>query len=106
MVEDKVIREVIICLIFFFIYDTNDKDLARDFKDFISELDFEVTMIPLSPDFGKTLQSKEEHYFESVDGTIFLITPGSIGAEKHFPLLALQMKWGRRNKNLSKSRRG
>ena len=38
------------------LYDTNEKDLARDFKELLAELDLVAKMIPLSPDIGKTLQ--------------------------------------------------
>ena len=57
------------------LYDTQEEDLARDFKDFLAELDIEVSMIPLSSNKGKTIQDKEEHYFDSAEGAIFLITP-------------------------------
>lgn len=67
------------------LYDTNEKDLARDLKDLLAEFNIEILMIPLSPDLGKTLQSKEEHYFDFVDGAIFLITPGSARMGKLFP---------------------
>lgn len=67
------------------LYDTIEKDLARDFKDLLTELNMEINMIPLSPNLGKTLQSKEGHYFDSVDGAIFLITPGSERMGKLFP---------------------
>jgi len=58
-----------------FLYDTQEEDLARDFKDLLAEFDIKVAMIPLSSNKGKTLQDKEEHYFDSVAGAIFLITP-------------------------------
>ena len=67
------------------LYDTTEKDLARDFKELLAELDLVAKMIPLSPDIGKTLQSKEEHYFNSVEGIVFLITPGSERKGKLFP---------------------
>ncbi|MEW6600062.1 MAG: hypothetical protein AB1499_03750 [Nitrospirota bacterium] len=57
------------------LYDTQEEDLARDFKDFLSELEIYIKMIPLAPNKGKTLQDKEEHYFDYAAGTIFLITP-------------------------------
>jgi hypothetical protein len=59
------------------LYDTTEKDLARDFRDLLAEFDLSVETIPLSSDLGKTLQSKEEHYLERADGFIFLVTPGS-----------------------------
>lgn len=67
------------------LYDTTEKDLARDFTDLLAELDLAAKMIPLSPDIGKTLQSKEEHYLNSVEGIVFLITPGSERKGKLFP---------------------
>jgi hypothetical protein len=67
------------------LYDTREKDLARDFKDLLTELDLDICMIPLSPDLGKTLQAKEAHYFDSVDGVIFLITPGAERKGTLFP---------------------
>lgn len=68
-----------------FLYDTQEKDLARDFVDFLAELDLDIKMIPLSPNQEKTLQTKEEHHFDSVEGAIFLITPGSERLGKLFP---------------------
>lgn len=67
------------------LYDTTEKDLARDFKELLAELDLAAMMIPLSADIGKTLQAKEEHYFDSVEGIVFLITPGSERMGKLFP---------------------
>ncbi|RJR14537.1 MAG: hypothetical protein C4581_13930 [Nitrospiraceae bacterium] len=57
------------------LYDTQEEDLARDYKDYLAELDIEMRMIPLSYDKGKTLQDKEERYFDSAAGAIFLLTP-------------------------------
>ncbi len=57
------------------LYDTQEDDLARDFNDFLNELDVNIEMIPLAPNKCNTLQDKEEHYFDSADGAIFLITP-------------------------------
>jgi len=60
------------------LYDTKQKDLARDFNDLLEEFNLgSIIMIPLSPDKGLTLEKKEEQYFESADGAIFIITPGS-----------------------------
>jgi len=67
------------------LYDTTEKDLARDVKELLSEFDFEILMIPQAPDLGKTLQDKETHYFKGVDGAIFLITAGSMRHDKPFP---------------------
>lgn len=68
-----------------FLYDTQEKDLARDFEDLLMELDINIKMIPRSPNLEKTLQSKEEAHFDSADGVIFLITPGSNRYGKSFP---------------------
>lgn len=59
------------------LYDTTEKDLIRDFKDLLDELNLSTFMIPLSPDKGFTLEDKEEHYLKNVSGIIFIITPGS-----------------------------
>jgi hypothetical protein len=75
------------------LYDTTEKDLARDLSDLIRELDIEVKLIPRSPDLGKTLQEKEEHYFDDSDALVFLITPGSNrkGTEYPSPSVADEM---------------
>ncbi|MBI4683672.1 MAG: hypothetical protein HY755_00550 [Nitrospirae bacterium] len=67
------------------LYDTQEEDLARDFKYLLAEFAIRVTMIPLSSNKGKTLQDKEEHYFDFADGAIFIITPGSYRFGKTFP---------------------
>lgn len=67
------------------LYDTTESDLARDLRELLAELDLEIIMIPSSPSFGKNLQAKEEHYVDSADGMIFLITPGSERLGKLFP---------------------
>lgn len=67
------------------LYDTQEEDLARDFKDLLAELDVKVSMIALSPNKGNTLYDKEEHHFNSADGAIFIITPGSERMGKRYP---------------------
>ena len=67
------------------LYDTKEKDLARDFQDLLEAFDLEVVMIPRLPDLGKTLQAKEEKYFGEADGAVFLITPGSERDGVQFP---------------------
>ncbi|MBI5099664.1 MAG: hypothetical protein HZB30_10550 [Nitrospirae bacterium] len=67
------------------LYDTQEEDLARDFKDMLEEFDIKIKMIPLLPDAEKTLQDKEDRYFKSADGAIFLITPGSERMRKFYP---------------------
>lgn len=48
------------------LYDTNEKDLARDIKEFLNEIGVEdIKMIPMEADRGLTLQGKEAHYIES-----------------------------------------
>lgn len=59
------------------LYDTKESDLARDFRDLLTELNISVQQIPLSPNLGFTLAQKEKHYFESAAGILFIITPGS-----------------------------
>ena len=78
-----------------FLYDITERDLARDFEDLLSEFDLEVKRIPVSPDLGKTLQSKEEHYVDRADGFIFLITPGSERMGKSFPSPSVAEEMGR-----------
>ena len=60
------------------LYDTTEKDLARDFKDLLDELNVgSIIMIPSSPDKGLTLDAKEETYLKEAEGIIFILTPGS-----------------------------
>lgn len=60
------------------LYDTKERDLARDFKDLLEEFNIgSIIMIPLSSDRGFTLEEKEKHYFDLADGALFIITPGS-----------------------------
>jgi len=75
------------------LYDTMEKDLARDFQELLEEFGLEVSMIPRSPDLGKTLQDKEQHYFSGVDGAVFLVTPGATrgGAGVPSPSVADEM---------------
>jgi hypothetical protein len=77
-----------------FLYDTQEEDLARDFKDLLAEFDINVSMIPLSSNKGKTLQDKEDHYFNSADGAIFLITPGSERMGKFYPSPSVNNEMG------------
>jgi len=85
------------------LYDTKEKDLARDIEDFLRELGLEVKKIPTSPDKGRTLQEKEELYFKEkdVDGAIFLITPGSIRDDKPFPSPSVSHEMGQAQKEFS-----
>ena len=77
------------------LYDTKEKDLARDLQGFLQALDLEVTMIPLSPNLGKTLQAKEQHYFGDPDAAIFLVTPGSLRDGAAFPSPSVADEMGR-----------
>jgi hypothetical protein len=67
------------------LYDTTEKDLARDLHDLLVELGLEVNMIPGSPNLGRTLQAKEEEHFSSARGAVFLVTPGSTRNATAFP---------------------
>ncbi len=68
------------------LYDTLEKDLARDFKDLLEEINVgSIVMIPLSANRGLNLEEKEAEYFNSADGAIFIITPGSIRFEEVYP---------------------
>ncbi len=68
------------------LYDTLEKDLARDVNDFLNEIGIDnIIRIPMEPDLGLTLQDKEAHHIESSGGAIFIITPGSERLGKVFP---------------------
>lgn len=85
------------------LYDTTERDLARDFFDFIKELGIEVTMIPLAPDLGKTLHGKEAHYFNEADGAVFLITPGSERSGLALPSPSIADEMGQAKKQFERS---
>lgn len=60
------------------LYDTTEKDIARDFQDLFEEFNIgSITMIPLSPNNGFTLEEKEKYHFDSANGAVFIITPGA-----------------------------
>jgi hypothetical protein len=67
------------------LYDTKEKDLARDFQELLQELDINIVMIPKSPDRGWTLDAKERANLEGATGAIFLITAGSTRDDKSYP---------------------
>ncbi len=68
------------------LYDTKEKDLARDLSDLLEELtNLKVTRIPESPDSVSTLQEKEDIYLKSSDLVIFLLTAGSSRDKKPYP---------------------
>ena len=76
------------------LYDTKEKDLARDFKDLLEEFNIgPIMMVALSPNRGLTLEKKEKHYFDSASGALFIITPGSerLGSEFPSPSVAHEM---------------
>jgi hypothetical protein len=77
------------------LYDTTDKDFARDVFDFAQALDIEVEMIPRATDGGRTLQRKEEDAFEAVEAAVFVITPGSQRNGKWFPSPSVADEMGR-----------
>jgi len=75
--------------------DTKEKDLARDFQEMLEELNIgKIAMIPLAPDKGLTLDNKEKHYFDSSEGAIFLITPGSERFGSFFPSPSVSHEMG------------
>lgn len=90
------------------LYDTTAKDLARDFKDLLDELNIgPVCLIPSSPDKGLTLENKEEYYLKDAEGAIFIITPGSerLGSLYPSPSVShemgqLKQKFRQRSKNV------
>ncbi len=77
------------------LYEFTEKDLARDLSDFLGELNVgPITMIALSPDKGLTLDAKEQHYFDSAGGALFLITPGSERLGGLFPSPSVSHEMG------------
>lgn len=77
------------------LYDTKEKDFARDIYDLLNELNIGVLkMIPLSPDKGMTLDEKEKYHFESADGAIFIITPGSERLGELYPSPSVSHEMG------------
>ena len=85
------------------LYDTNEKDLARDIKEFLNEIGVEdIKMIPMEADRGLTLQGKEAHYIESAIGAVFLITPGSTRLEKLFPSPSVSVELGQTKQRFKK----
>lgn len=76
------------------LYDTTEKDLIRDFKDLLDELNLSTSMIPLSPDKGLSLEDKEEYYLEDASGIIFIITPGSERLGSMYPSPSVSHEMG------------
>ena len=77
-----------------FLYDTNETDLARDFKDFLAEFNVNLVLIPLAPDQGHTLEGKEKEYLDSARGAIFLLTPGSERSGSSYPSPSVNHEMG------------
>ena len=77
------------------LYDTKDKDLARDLRDFLFEVGADVAMIPLEVNLGRTLQDKEAISFEKTDGALFLLTPGADRDGLRFPSPSVTDEMGR-----------
>lgn len=85
------------------LYDTTETDLARDFKDLLEELNIgHITLIPLSPARGLALEEKENHYFESADGVLFIITPGSERLGSDFPSPSVAHEMGQAKQKFQK----
>lgn len=59
------------------LYDTREKDLIRDLKDLLDEINLRVILIPLSASRGQTLEAKERYYLDRADGALFVLTAGS-----------------------------
>src|SRR5258706_6943821 len=76
------------------LYDTTEKNLARDLRDLVKEIGLELTMIPYAPDRG-TLEAKEEHYMNGAPGLLFLITAGSERDGKKYPSPSVAAEMGR-----------
>lgn len=85
------------------LYDTKERDLARDFKDLLEEFNIgTITMIPLSLDRGFTLEDKERHYFDSVEGALFIITPGSERLGSLYPSPSVTHEMGQAKQKFQK----
>jgi len=77
------------------LYDTTEKDLARDFKDLLDELNVgPIIMIPSSPDKGLTLEDKEEYYLKDAIGIIFILTPGAERLGSMYPSPSVSHEMG------------
>lgn len=76
-------------------HDTNEKDLARDVKEFLDALGISAEMIIKMPDKGLTLHKKEELYLNITDGIVFLVTPGSERNGQQFPSPSINDELGR-----------
>lgn len=85
------------------LYDTKEKDLARDFKDLLEEFNIgSIIMIPLSSDRGFTLEEKERHYFDSAEGALFIITPGSERLGSFYPSPSVTHEMGQAKQRFQK----
>jgi len=85
------------------LYDTKEKDLARDVKDLLEEFNIgPIIMIALSPNQGWTLSEKEKHYFESANGALFIITPGSERLGSSYPSPSVSHEMGQATQKFEK----
>ncbi len=85
------------------LYDTKEKDLVRDFKDLLEEFNIgSLIMIPLSSDKGFTLEAKERHYFDSAEGALFVITPGSERLGSLYPSPSVTHEMGQAKQRFQK----
>jgi len=76
------------------LYDTKEKDLARDLRDLVREIGLDLTMISYAPDRGP-LEAKEQHYMETAEGLVFFITAGSERDGKKYPSPSVTDEMGR-----------
>lgn len=83
------------CTRILLLYDTKEADLIRDFKDLFVEIGLkDITDIPVSPDHGHTLEGKENIYFDTAAGAIFILTPGSVRDNTKYPSASVNAEMG------------
>ncbi len=77
------------------LYDSKDKDLARDFKELLDELNVgPILLVAQEVDGGLTLEAKEKKCFDGAIGAIFIITPGSERLGKLYPSPSVSHEMG------------
>jgi hypothetical protein len=59
-------------------------------------------MVAVSPDRGLTLEGKEKHYFETANGAIFIITPGSERLGSLYPSPSVSHEMGQAKQKFAK----
>src|SRR5438105_10012395 len=59
------------------LYDTNERDFARDVLALLQALGLSVDTMVGSPNLGQSLSAKERRVLDEAEGFIFLLTPGS-----------------------------